>query len=155
MIFRGPFKDVTIPDVSLTQFVFARAAELGSKPALIEGPTGRVITYAELSDSIKRVAASLSARGFQKGQVFGVLSSNVPEFAIVFHGVALLGGVITPINPLYTEHEIAHQLKDAGARFLVAGPQFIEKARAACTEAGVEELFVFGGPDGVPSGPAR
>jgi acyl-CoA synthetase (AMP-forming)/AMP-acid ligase II len=148
MIFRGPYENVTVPDVPLTSFVLQRAAELGEKPALIEGPTGRIVTYAKLAESIRRVAASLATRGFVKGDVFGILSSNVPEYAIAFHGVALLGGIITPINPLYTDREIAHQLKDAGAKFLVTGPQFIDKARAAAEAAQIEELFVFGEGEG-------
>jgi acyl-CoA synthetase (AMP-forming)/AMP-acid ligase II len=148
MIFRGPFSVVSIPEVPLTGFVLERAAALGDKPALIEGPTGRIITYAELARSIQRVAAGLAARGFGKGDVFGILSPNVPEYAIMFHGVASMGGVTTLINPLYTEHEIAHQLKDAGARLLVTVPQFIEKARAAAALAGIEEIFVFGECDG-------
>jgi len=148
MIFRGPYENVTIPEVPLTSFVLQRAAELGNKPALIEGPTGRIVTYVKLAESIRRVAASLAARGFVKGEVFGILSPNVPEYAIAFHGVALLGGIITPINPLYTEREIAHQLKDAGAKFLVTGPQFIDKARAAAEAAQIEELFVFGESEG-------
>jgi len=57
-------------------------------------------------------------------------------------------GIVTPINPLYTDHEVVHQLKDAGARFLIAAPQFIDKARAAAHEANIEELFVFGEAEG-------
>ena len=143
MIFRGPFPEVAIPEVPITSFVFQNAKERGDKPALIDGPTGRVITYSELAESISRVAASLAKRGFKKGDVFGILSPNVPEYAIAFHAVASLGGITSPVNPLYTEHEIAHQLKDAGARFLVTVPQFLEKATAAAREAGIEELFVF------------
>jgi len=148
MIIRGPFPDVTIPEVSLPEFVFRRADELGDKPALIEGPTGRIVTYADLLRNVRRVAASLTKRGFRKGHVFGILSPNVPEYAMVFHGVALIGGIVTPINPLYTDNEIAHQLKDAGARFLVTVPQFMEKAQEAAREAGIEELFVFGEAEG-------
>lgn len=148
MIFKGPFPEVTIPELPLTQFVMARAAELATKPALIEGPTGHVITYAQLADGINRVAASLAKIGFRQGDVFGILSSNIPEYAIIFHAVATLGGVNTPINPLYTESEIAHQLKDAGATFLVTAPQFLEKARAAADAAGITNLFVFGEAEG-------
>lgn len=144
MIFKGPFPEVTIPELPLTQFVMARAAELGAKPALIEEPTGRVISYSELADAINRVAASLNKIGFRKGDVFGILSPNIPEYAIIFHAVATLGGVNTPINPLYTENEIAHQLKDAGAKFLVTAPQFLEKARAAADAAGITNLYIFG-----------
>src|SRR5260370_37382874 len=77
MIVRSPFPDVTIPEVPLTQFVLQLAQELGDKPALIEGPTGRVITYAQLNDAVRHVAASLDRRGFKKGEVFGILSPNI------------------------------------------------------------------------------
>ena len=66
MIFRGPFPDVSVPDVSLTEFVMRDAAQRASKPALIEGPTGRVITYGELQRSNREVAAGLAARGSQR-----------------------------------------------------------------------------------------
>ena len=148
MIFRGPFPEITIPEISLTDFVLQKAAELGNKPALIDGITGQVTTYAELPDLINRVASSLHKREFSKGQVFGILSPNCPEYGVIFHAVAKLGGINTPINPLYTEHELSHQLKDAGARFLITVPQFIDKARAAAAEAGVEEVFVFGEAEG-------
>ena len=143
MIFRGPFPEVAIPEVPITPFVFQNAKAHGDKPALIDGPTGRAITYAELVDAIARVAASLARRGFKKGEVFGILSPNVPEYAIVFHAVASLGGINSPVNPLYIEHEIAHQLKDAEARFLVTVPQCFEKAAGAARAANIEEVFVF------------
>jgi acyl-CoA synthetase (AMP-forming)/AMP-acid ligase II len=144
MIVKSPYPDVTIPEVAITPFVLRRAEALGNKPALIEGPTGRVITYTQLSDAIHHVAASLARRGFSKGEVFGILSPNIPEYAIAFHGIALAGGIVTPINPLYTSNEIAHQLKDAGARFLVTVPICLDKAQDAANAAGIEELFVFG-----------
>jgi acyl-CoA synthetase (AMP-forming)/AMP-acid ligase II len=155
MIFRGPFPEVAIPEIPITPFVFQNASGRGDKAALIDGPTGRAITYSELQDSIARVAASLARRGFKKGDVFGILSPNVPEYAIVFHAVACLGGINSPVNPLYTEHEIVHQLKDAGARFLVTVPQFLGKARGAAREANIEELFVFENAGDEPVGSVR
>jgi acyl-CoA synthetase (AMP-forming)/AMP-acid ligase II len=149
MIFRGPYPEVTIPEVSLTEFVLANVAEVRDKPALIEGPTGRVITFAQFAESVRRVAAGLAQRGFKKGDVFGILSPNLPEYAIAFHAVAILGGINTTINPLYTAEEVGHQLKDAGAKLLVTIPQFVEKAREAAQHANIEELFVFGEAEGV------
>jgi len=148
MIIKSPFPDVELPELPLTKFVLERAAEFGDKAALIEGPTGRTITYTQLNDSVRRVAANLSARGFKKGEVFGILSPNIPEYAIVLHGVATLGGIVTPINPLYTDREIEHQLKDSNARFLVTVPSCLEKAKEAATAAGIEEVFVFGNLEG-------
>lgn len=148
MIFRGPYQEVTIPEVSLTDFVLQRARDFADKPALIDGPSGRTLTYNELFDAIHRVAAGLGARGFKKGEVFGILSYNVPEYAVIFHAVAMLGGINTTINPLYTEHEVEEQLKDSGARFLITVPPFLEKARAAATAANIEEVFVIGEGEG-------
>ena len=59
-----------------------------------------------------------------------------------------LGGVNTTINPLYTAEELAHQLNDSGARFMVTVAPFLENARQAATEAGVEKVFVFGEAEG-------
>jgi acyl-CoA synthetase (AMP-forming)/AMP-acid ligase II len=148
MIIRSPYPDVELLELPLTKFVLQRADEFGNKAALIEGPTGRTLTYAQLSDSVRRVAANLASRGFKKGEVFGILSPNIPEYAIVLHGVATLGGIVTPINPLYTDREIEHQLKDSNARFLVTVPSCSEKAIKAATAAGLEEVFVFGDVEG-------
>jgi acyl-CoA synthetase (AMP-forming)/AMP-acid ligase II len=144
MIFRGHYPDVTIPEVSLTDFILRSANEIQDKPALIDGPTGRTLTYAQFEDAVRRTAASLATKGFKKGDVFGIFSTNSPEYAIAFHAVAMLGGINTTLNPLYTAEEAAHQLNDAGARFLVTAPLFIEKARTAAGQSKIEELFVFG-----------
>ena len=151
MIIKGPYQDVSIPETALTPFVLHRAQELGDKPALIDGPTGRRVSYRELADSIAIAAHNLAQRGFKKGDVFGILSPNCPEYAIAFHAVATLGGIVTPINPLYTKHEIAHQLKDSGARFLATVPGCAEKAVEAVKHGMIEELFVFGTAPGATS----
>ena len=39
MVFASPFPDVQIPQVPLTQFLFAHAASRANKPALIDGPS--------------------------------------------------------------------------------------------------------------------
>jgi len=148
MIIKGPYPDVDIPETALTPYVLRRAKELSDKAALIDGPSGRTLTYSQLADSIAIAAHNLRERGFKKGDVFGILSPNCPEYAIAFHATATLGGIVTPINPLYTRTEIAHQLKDCSARFLVTIPTFMDKARLAADDAGVEEIFVFGEAEG-------
>src|SRR5216684_7608097 len=140
MIFHGPYPDVAIPELSLTDFIFQPANGIQDKQALIDGPTGRVWTYAQLADSVRRTAASLAKKGFKKGDVFGIFSTNCPEYAIAFHAVAMLGGINTTLNPLYTADEAAHQLSDAGAKFLVTVPKFVENARAAAQNSKIKEL---------------
>jgi acyl-CoA synthetase (AMP-forming)/AMP-acid ligase II len=144
MIFRGFYPDTTIPDIALTPFVFGRAGELKDKPALIDGVTGRAMSYAELDEAVRRVAASLCARGLAKGDVFAILSPNAVEYAVAFHAVALAGGVVTTLNPLCTEEEIAKQLADSRAKYLLAAPALLERARGASAQLSLRELFVLG-----------
>lgn len=144
-IITSPYPDVTIPNQPFTDYVYQRAQELADKPALIDGPSGRTLSYGQLVGAIRLVAASLAARGFGKGDVFAIYSPNLPEYAIAFHAVATLGGIVTTANPLYTAHELAHQLQDANAIYLLTVPPFIEKAQQAAEMAGnIKEIFVFG-----------
>ena len=41
MIYSGGQLEAEVPDVDLATFVLRRAGELGEKPALIDGPSGR------------------------------------------------------------------------------------------------------------------
>ena len=144
MIVRAPEQDVAIPDVALTPFLLERAVARGDKPAFIDGPTGRTLTYRGWAEDVHKAAAGLAARGFRKGDVFAIYSPNLPEYAVAFHAVSLLGGIVTTINPLYTSAELSCQLKDAGARALVTVPACLDKAVHAARESGVREVFVFG-----------
>ncbi|HTP18760.1 MAG TPA: 4-coumarate--CoA ligase family protein [Solirubrobacteraceae bacterium] len=141
---RSPFPDIEIPDMPFTDFVLARAGERGDKAALIDGSSGRTITYPELTESIRGLAAGLAERGFRKGDVFAHLAPNRPEYAVAFHGIATAGGVNTTANPMLTEDELAKQLVDSGARLMVTAPELLEKAAAAARHSAVEEIFVYG-----------
>ena len=138
MIFRAPFPDVTIPEVPITPFVLQKAKELGNKPALIDGPSGRTYTYAQLPNLIGRLAAGLALQGVKKGEVFAIYSPNLPEVALAFHAVASLGAATTMVPPPFIDEEIIKQLKDSGARYLLTVPQLIQNAQnvAEAGEAG-------------------
>ena len=144
MIFRAPEPDVAIPEVALTPFLLEHAMARGEKRAFVDGPSGRTLTYRDWAEGVQRVATGLAARGFRKGDVFALYSPNVPEYAIAFHAVSLLGGINTTISPLYTVTELSDQLKDSGARYLVTVAACAEKAEQAASESGVREVFVFG-----------
>jgi len=118
VIFRSRFPDVDIPEVGLEQFVLENAQRFGDRPALINGPSGRTVTYAALVQLIHGLARGLAERGFRKGDVFAVYSPNLPEYAAVLHAVAMLGGITTTVNPLYTVHELAEQFHDLGKLML-------------------------------------
>jgi len=141
---------LSVPALSITDYVLEHAAARGDKPALIEGPTGRVVTYAELDDRIRSLAGGLAARGVGPGTTWALLAPNVPEYVVAFHGLALAGAVTTTLNPTYGPEEIAFQLRDSGATCIVTVSAFLETARAARAHCDVNEIVVIDGEQETP-----
>lgn len=148
MIYKSPFADITIPEVTLAQFVLQRAIERGDAPALIDGPSGRTLSYKQVAGGSRLLASSLAKRGFGKGDVFAIWMPNLPEYAIPFLAVSMLGGINTTLNSLYTADEARFQLQDTGAQYLVTIPQFLDRALPACSGTKVKEIFVLGEAEG-------
>src|SRR5216117_3748324 len=144
MIFRSPYPDVRVPDVALHRFVLAGAVERADQPALIDGPSGRVLTYGQLAAGVERLAAGLTARGFRRGDVLALFMPNLPEFALAFHGTLAAGGVVTTVNSLATVQDAEYQLRNAGARFLITVAPFLDRATPAAAQVGIEHVFVVG-----------
>jgi acyl-CoA synthetase (AMP-forming)/AMP-acid ligase II len=69
---------------------------------------------------------------------------------VAFHAVLRAGATNTTINSLAGERDIAKQLVDTQAKFLITIPQFADRAIPAASAAGVERVFVMGSdaPDG-------
>jgi acyl-CoA synthetase (AMP-forming)/AMP-acid ligase II len=148
-IIRSDYPDIQIPEVSITELVLGQAATRGDKPAIVDGGSGRTISYAQLVESVRRVAAGLAAHGLQKGDVLAIYSPNVPEYAAAFHGAASIGGTLTTVNPLYTPRELAQQLNDSKAAYLLTVPPFMENVREAARQVpSLREIFVLGEADG-------
>ena len=145
---RSDRPDVMVGDTTLHGLVLQHAARLGDKPALVDRPTGRTISYRELAAGIERVAAGLLARGFTKGDVVALYSPNLPEYAVAAYGVIAAGGIVTGANPMLTVEELAGQLLDAKARMLVTVPAFLDRALAAAEKAGGADVVVFGAAEG-------
>ncbi|KAA0203564.1 hypothetical protein HAZT_HAZT002804 [Hyalella azteca] len=88
---------------------------------MIDGITGRVLTYGRLIDGIQRWGAVVQER-WSPGSpppTVGIFMRNCPDYPIIFFGTTLVGGVVTPLNPSYTAEEVAVQLADSGASLLV------------------------------------
>ena len=150
MIHRSRFPDVVIPDVSLTEYIFEHVADYLDQPALIDGPTGRVVTYRALLHLTGRVSAALAARGFGKGSTACIYSPNVPEYAAIFFGVARIGATNTTANPMYTAEELGRQLADSGARIIFTVPPLAERALAAAKATGAPVIVLGEAPGCLP-----
>ena len=144
MIFRSPFPDPDIPDVSLWDFIESSLREGGDAQAIVDGLTRRALTYAQIRAGSLAFACGLYRRGFRRGDVLAAYLPNVPEYALVFLGVARQGGIITTLNPMNTAEEVERQLRETGARLLVTVGPLADKALEAAARIGGVEVFALG-----------
>ncbi len=144
MIHKSQLPEVEIPTGPITPLVLHHAEALADHPAMIDGPTGRTYTYGQLADGTRRVASALEAMGIGRGDVVGILLPNIPEYFLLFHGPAMLGAMVTTINPTYGVEEVAFQLRDSNASLLVTLPMFVDTAEKAVAGTGVRTIVVVG-----------
>jgi fatty-acyl-CoA synthase len=76
-------------------------------------------TYAELVEAAKWRARELRALGLRKGDKLALLMPNCMEFVEFFIGASFVGVVVVPINTRFRAFELAHIIRDSGARCVV------------------------------------
>ena len=138
MEYRGPLPDITVPDVTLYDLLFAGLSDAdAAKVALLDPATGAQLTFGELVAQVDAVATWLATAGIGPGDAVAVDLPNCPEYAAAFHGVVRSGAAVTPVNAGYTAHEIARQLTATGARGIVTVPALLPQVAAGAAEAGL------------------
>jgi long-chain acyl-CoA synthetase len=95
---------------------------------------GRTFTSPELDTLSTALAARLQELGARPGDRIAVQMQNVPYFPISVFGIWRAGCVLVPMNPMLLRREIAHQLKDSGARIMLCAESCYEEVAAAAPE---------------------
>jgi fatty-acyl-CoA synthase len=86
--------------------------------ALVDVPSGRRWTYAELDADVTALALGLLAVGIQDGDRIGIWSPNCPEWTLLQYATARVGALLVNVNPAYRSHELAYVLEQSGMRML-------------------------------------
>ena len=127
-------------------------AAFPQREALVDVPSGRRWTYAELGRAVDEVARGLLAKGVAKGDRVGIWAVNCPEWVLVQYATARIGAIMVNINPAYRVHELEYVLKQAGIEVLVAQVAYkasdyrgmIEQVDGACPA--LRETVYIGDP---------
>ena len=105
---------------------------------------GRELSYEELYQSSMKFANYLQKLGIQKGDRVSIMLPNCPQAVISFYGILYAGGVVVMTNPLYTEREIAYQMKDSGARAIIGLDILFPRISKVLKETDLENVIVTG-----------
>lgn len=147
-MYKSTYPDIEIPSLTVAQISLRKADESPENVALVDAASGEQLSYGQLRAYAERVAAWLGEQGYGKGDRVMIWAPNLIWFPVVFHGVTMAGCVATPANSLYTPDELAHQIKDSGARLIITISAFLERAEAAAKLQPVDAIAVLDGAEG-------
>lgn len=130
----APYPHHTIVDI-----VRNRAAEFPDRKVLFF--KGSSMTWADLERLSDAFGAALLSRGLKKGERIALLLPNSPQMIICELAIWKAGGVAVPMNPLYTEHELGHALKECGAKIAIVLTSFYRKIRSVSLSSGLQTVI--------------
>ncbi|PKC72363.1 acetyl-CoA synthetase-like protein [Rhizophagus irregularis] len=120
------FKSTTNIDIPVKGVYQALINEANEDATFIDGITGEKLTLDKLSSDSKKLAAGLIDKaGFNRGDVLAIFSPNQVDYPTVIFGTIAAGGIVTFVDSKYTVDEVAYQLKDSGAKYIVIKYIFI------------------------------
>ncbi|MEN8183100.1 MAG: AMP-binding protein [Myxococcota bacterium] len=103
-----------------------------------------VRTYADLADHANRIAAELVRRGLERGQRFGLMMRNHPEFVETMAAASTTGTVIVPIDPRSRGEKLAFFLRKADCRGVVCADYCLAAVDAVREQVpGLEWILVL------------
>ncbi|TWT08380.1 AMP-binding protein [Planococcus sp. CPCC 101016] len=105
---------------------------------------GKELSYEELYQSSMKFGNYLQKIGIKKGDRVSIMLPNCPQAVISFYGILYAGGVVVMTNPLYTEREIAYQMKDSGAKAIIGLDILFPKISKALKQTDLENVIVTG-----------
>ncbi|CAB4467643.1 unnamed protein product [Rhizophagus irregularis] len=141
------FKSTTNIDIPVKGVYQALINEANEDATFIDGITGEKLTLDKLSSDSKKLAAGLIDKaGFNRGDVLAIFSPNQVDYPTVIFGTIAAGGIVTFVDSKYTVDEVAYQLKDSGAKYIVVFPSLLSKAIEAADAVNIprSNIFLFG-----------
>jgi long-chain acyl-CoA synthetase len=134
-----PHSLAPFPRESVYTLLRNAAAGFPDEPALAF--FGAHMSYARLLAEVERFSAVLAGLGVRKGDRVGMILPNCPEYVIAFFACQRMGAVAVGNNPLYTERELEHQIKDSGAKVMIVLDQIYHRFGEVRAGSGVQEVI--------------
>jgi long-chain acyl-CoA synthetase len=102
----------------------------------------KAITFGDVDEHSKALAAWLQNRGLQKGARVAIMMPNVLQYPIAVAAVLRAGFIAVNVNPLYTARELEHQLHDSGAEAVIVLENFAATLQQAIAGTPVKHVVV-------------
>lgn len=100
------------------------------------------ITYRQLDNYSRQMAAYLQSLGLVKGDKVAVMMPNILQYPIVMIAIIRAGLTLVNVNPLYTSNELEHQLNDSEAKALFIVENFAHTFEKVVNKGQVRHVVV-------------
>ncbi|OAL19720.1 hypothetical protein AYO20_11592 [Fonsecaea nubica] len=145
-----PYKSrwsISLPQCSFPTFLFGSPCkDLSDKKAYVDAtrPEELFLTRQTFRLWSQRIALGLlKSPSFEPGDRVLVFSGNTLATPVAFMGIVMAGGVFTGANPTFTARELAHQLRDSQATYLLCSDVSIDTGIRAAEQAGLDKSRVY------------
>jgi len=132
--------NLNYPRRPLTDILRVAAADVPDAPATAF--LGATLTYAQIKQSVDKLATALSRMGIVQGDRVGIMLPNCPQYMIAAFAILRVGAIIVNVNPLYTPREIAVVAVDSGMRALVVLDLLAPAALAVRGDTAIETIII-------------
>ncbi len=140
------------PEKSSDELTFTRFDRMSERyperPAVIY--LGQRFTYRRLRALSERFAGALAAMGVNKGDRVMIYIANCAQWVIAFLGIQKIGAVIVPVSPIYTSHEIAYMIADAGVETVICMDTNFGYVKETVAGTGLKRVIVTNLTDLLP-----
>jgi len=103
----------------------------------------RAMTFGELERESRAFAAWLQQEaGAQRGTRIALMMPNLLQYPVAMFGALRAGLTIVNVNPLYTWHELEHQVNDSGAEIIVVLENFAHVVQRALPSTTLKTVVV-------------
>ncbi|EIG61370.1 long-chain-fatty-acid--CoA ligase [Bradyrhizobium sp. WSM1253] len=112
---------------------------------------GTSISYRDFHRKVEGLAGWLQKHaGLKRGDRVALLMQNSPQWLIACYAIFRADLVLVPISPMNREVEVAHYLRDSGARAMIVAQDLAEIAIAASKNSEIGTLIVATYSDYLP-----
>ena len=146
MPFKSPYPDINIPKCNILTYIFGDGQSLPDTPQWIDATdTSNSLSLPQMLSWVKKFAVGLDRMGVPESSAVMVFCPNHIYVPMVYLAAAGSKRIFTGANPIYTENEVAHQMKTIEAAVVLIHPSLLKTGIAAARQAGIplDHIFQF------------
>lgn len=111
------------------------------------------LSYGELDRLSDLCAQMMQDKGLAAGDRVALFMPNCPQYIIAFFGILKLGAVLVPVNPMFKEAELIHELTDTGARLAIVADALFPLIESVRADTALECVIVTSVGEMAPDAP--